>query len=46
MIAAAKKYDPKQIFQKIVPGGFKVSKVAQPYAELSQRRRTAEREEL
>ncbi|KAF1928846.1 FAD binding domain-containing protein [Didymella exigua CBS 183.55] len=28
MKAAAKKYDPKQIFQKNVPGGFKISKVA------------------
>lgn len=25
--AAATKYDPKQVFQKRVPGGFKISKV-------------------
>jgi hypothetical protein len=25
--AAAKKYDPKQVFQTRVPGGFKISKV-------------------
>ena len=29
MKAAAKMYDPKQIFQKNVPGGFKISQVAQ-----------------
>lgn len=28
MKAAAEKYDPQQIFQKNVPGGFKISKVA------------------
>lgn len=27
MKAAAKKYDPKGVFQKLVPGGFKLSKV-------------------
>ena len=28
MKAAAKKYDPLGVFQKLVPGGFKISKVA------------------
>ena len=28
MKAAAKKYDPEGIFQNLVPGGFKISKVA------------------
>lgn len=28
MKAAAKKYDPEGVFQKLVPGGFKISKVA------------------
>jgi hypothetical protein len=27
MKAAAKKYDPSGVFQKLVPGGFKISKV-------------------
>lgn len=27
MKAAAKKYDPFGVFQKLVPGGFKISKV-------------------
>jgi hypothetical protein len=27
MKAAAKKYDPLGVFQKFVPGGFKISKV-------------------
>lgn len=27
MKAASRKYDPKQVFQKLVPGGFKISKV-------------------
>jgi FAD/FMN-containing dehydrogenase len=46
LMAAAKKYDPKQTFQKNVPGGFKISKEAQLYGDLSQRKATAEREEL
>ena len=28
MRAAAKKYDPQGVFQNLVPGGFKISKVA------------------
>ena len=28
MKAAAKKYDPEGVFQNLVPGGFKISKVA------------------
>jgi hypothetical protein len=28
MKAAAKKYDPQGVFQNLVPGGFKISKVA------------------
>ena len=28
MRAAAKKYDPEGVFQNLVPGGFKISKVA------------------
>lgn len=27
IMAAAKKYDPKGVFQKMVPGGFKISDV-------------------
>jgi hypothetical protein len=27
MKEAAKKYDPSEVFQKLVPGGFKISKV-------------------
>lgn len=45
MMAAAEKYDPKHVFQKNVPGGFKISKDAQLYRNLGQRRPT-EREEL
>ncbi|KAI6876293.1 hypothetical protein KC338_g357 [Hortaea werneckii] len=30
MKVAAKKYDPKGVFQKLQPGGFKLSKVAEP----------------
>ena len=26
--AASKKYDPEQVFQTLVPGGFKLSKIA------------------
>jgi hypothetical protein len=29
MRAVSKKYDPKQFFQKVVPGGFKISTVSQ-----------------
>jgi len=45
MMAAAEKYDSKQVFQKNVPGGFKISRDAQLYRNLGQRRAT-EREEL
>lgn len=34
MKAAAKKYDPKQVIQRLVPGGFKISRVGNGEAEL------------
>ena len=34
MKAAAKKYDPHGLFQKLVPGGFKISKTAESQTEL------------
>lgn len=34
MKAAAKKYDPEQIMQRLVPGGFKISRAGDGEAEL------------